>query len=155
MGKNNNLRTIVYAGNYEKVTENGTVREFYYLDGNTIVVRENGNENYFLAFTDNIGSILSVMDENGARVFNATYDAWGNQTVRLNTIGLRRGYTGHEMLNKFEIIYMNQRSLSRSGEVTAACTIPLPTGSSAPTTMCRCQATARASTGTATARTIR
>ena len=64
----------------------------------------------------NIGSILSVMDENGTKVFDASYDAWGKQTVTLNTIGLHRGYTGHEMLSEFDIINMNQRSLSRSGE---------------------------------------
>jgi hypothetical protein len=38
------------------------------------------------------------MDENGTKVFDASYDAWGRQTVTLNTIGLHRGYTGHEML---------------------------------------------------------
>ena len=58
---------------------------------------------------DDLNRILSVMDENGMRVFNATYDAWDYQTVRLNAIGLRRGYTGHEMLNEFEIINMNGR----------------------------------------------
>lgn len=36
-------------------------------------VRENGTEYYFLAFTDNIGSILSVMDINGTKVFEAYY----------------------------------------------------------------------------------
>lgn len=54
--------------------------------------------------------------ENGAKVFDASYDAWGKQTVTLNSIGLHRGYTGHEMLSEFDIINMNQRSLSRSGE---------------------------------------
>ena len=49
------------------------------------------------------------MDENGAKVFDASYDAWGKQTVTLNTIGLHRGYTGHEMLNEFDIINMNGR----------------------------------------------
>lgn len=44
---------------------------------------------------DNLGSILYVMDENGAKVFDSSYDAWGNQTVTLRTIGLYRGYTGH------------------------------------------------------------
>ena len=29
------------------------------------------------------------MDENGTKVFEASYDAWGKQTVTLNTIGLR------------------------------------------------------------------
>ena len=59
---------------------------------------------------------ISVMDEDGTKVFEASYDAWGKQTVMLNTIGLHRGYTGHEMLSEFDIINMNQRSLSRSGE---------------------------------------
>ena len=40
----------------------------------------------------------------------------GRQTVTLNAIGLHRGYTGHEMLSEFDIINMNQRSLSRSRE---------------------------------------
>jgi len=43
------------------------------------------------------------------KVFDASYDAWGRQTVTLNTIGLHRGYTGHEMLNEFDIINMNGR----------------------------------------------
>ncbi|SEA66505.1 RHS repeat-associated core domain-containing protein [Segatella bryantii] len=49
------------------------------------------------------------MDENGTKVFEASYDAWGRQTVTLNTIGLHRGYTGHEMLMEFDIINMNGR----------------------------------------------
>ena len=110
------VRTTVYAGEYEKITENGVTREFYYLDGNTIVIRENGTVRNYHAFTDNLGSILCVMDENGTKVFDASYDAWGKQTVTLNSIGLHRGYTGHEMLSEFDIINMNQRSLSRSGE---------------------------------------
>ena len=65
---------------------------------------------------DNLERLLSVVDENGTKVFDASYDAWGKQTVTLNTIGLHRGYTGHEMLSEFDIINMNQRSLSRSGE---------------------------------------
>ena len=103
------IRTTVYVGGYEKVTENGKTREFYYLDGNTVAVRENGTVKTYLAFTDNLGSILSAMDENGAKVFDASYDAWGKQTVTLNTIGLHRGYTGYEMLSEFDIINMNGR----------------------------------------------
>ena len=62
------VRTTVYAGEYEKITENGNTREFYYLDGNTIAIKENGSIKTYLVFTDNLGSILSVMDENGAKV---------------------------------------------------------------------------------------
>ena len=49
------------------------------------------------------------MVENGQKVFDASYDVWGKQTVALNTIGLHRGYTGHEMLSEFDIINMNGR----------------------------------------------
>ena len=55
-------------------------------------------------------------EKSGAKVFGASYDAWGKQTITLNTIGLHRGYTGHGMLSEFDIINMNQRSLSQSGE---------------------------------------
>lgn len=103
------IRATVYAGDYEKITENGTTREFYYLDGNAIVIKQNGAFKNYIAFTDNIGNILCVREENGAKVFDADYDAWGKQSIRQNSIGLHRGYTGHEMLPEFGIINMNGR----------------------------------------------
>lgn len=48
------IRTTVYAGEYEKITENGNTREFYYLDGNTIAIKENDSVKTYLAFTDNL-----------------------------------------------------------------------------------------------------
>ena len=81
-----------------------------------ILARDNGTVKGYHAFTDNLSSILSVVDENGTKVFDASYDAWGKQTITLNAIGLHRGYMGHEMLGELDIINMNQRSLSRSGE---------------------------------------
>ena len=74
-----------------------------------ILVRENGTLKNYLVFMYNIGSILSVMEKSGAKVFGASYDTWGKQTVTLNTICLHRGYTGHEMLSEFDIINMNGR----------------------------------------------
>ena len=53
------------------------------------------NTQYHFAYTDNLDSILCVMDEDGTKVFDASYDAWGKQTVTFSTIGLHRGYTGH------------------------------------------------------------
>ena len=97
------------ASDYGKITENGATREFYYLDGNAIVIKQNGAFKNYIAFTDNIGNILCVIDENGSKVFDASYDAWGKQTIRQNSIGLHRGYTGHEMLPEFGIINMNGR----------------------------------------------
>lgn len=102
-------RDVVYARNYEKVVENGVTREYYYLDGGAIVIKEGGEFTPYLAMTDHLGSILSVFDRNSVKVFGATYDAWGRQEVSVNTIGLIRGYSGHEMLNEFGIINMNGR----------------------------------------------
>ena len=62
-----------------------------------------------IVFLVNQLSIRFAIDENGTKVFDASYDAWGKQTVTLNTIGLMRGYTGHEMLNEFNLINMNGR----------------------------------------------
>lgn len=103
-------RSVVYAGNYEKVTEGeGIVREFYYLDNGVIVIKQKGVFTPYQAFTDNLGSVLSILNEEGEKVFDAEYDAWGNQTISKNEIGFQRGYTGHEMLNEFGIINMNGR----------------------------------------------
>ena len=84
-------------------------RKFYYLDGDVIVIRQNGTVHAYQSFKDNLGSILSVIDENGSKVFSAEYDAWGKQTVSVNTTGLIRGYGSHEMLNEFCLINMNGR----------------------------------------------
>ncbi len=105
---NDSIKTV-YFGNYEKITDNGHTREFYYLDGGVIVIKENGVFKPYIAFTDHLGSIMSVVDREGTEVFEAQYDAWGEQTVKRNAIGLRRGYTGHEMLGEYGIINMNGR----------------------------------------------
>ena len=102
-------RTTFYVDNYEKIIENGITREFYYLDGGVIIIKENDIFKPYLAFTDNLGSILSVVNENGEKVYNASYDAWGQQTVTVNVIDLHRGYTGHEMLPEFGLVNMNGR----------------------------------------------
>ncbi len=105
-----------FATDYDGATGNllsrqrgGRTREYYYLDGSTIAICENGIVRYYAAFTDQQGSVLSVVNENGRKVFEATYDAWGRQTVTTNTIGLRRGYTGHEMMGEFGLVNMNGR----------------------------------------------
>ena len=84
-----------------------------YLDGNVIVVRQDGVFTPYLAMTDNLGSYLAVVDSLGNKVFNAHYDAWGCQhDVTANSIKLHRGYCGHEMLNEFKLINMNARLYS-------------------------------------------
>lgn len=59
--------------------------------------------------TDNVGSIVGIYDSDGQELFRADYDPWGVMTVRRNDIGFIRGYTGHEMLQEFNLINMNGR----------------------------------------------
>ena len=43
-----------------------------------IIIRDNDRVKYYLAFTDNLGSILSVMDENGTKILGARpKKSWG------------------------------------------------------------------------------
>lgn len=103
-------RTTLYANDYERVTEGGVTRHFYFLDGGAVYVKQSGqSDKVYYICADNLGSILKLVDTTGASVFEATYDAWGKQTVTKNTIGFHRGYTGHEMMPEFGLINMNGR----------------------------------------------
>ena len=63
----------------------------------------------YKGWTDNLGSYLQLIDNTGASVFEAQYDAWGRQEFTKNNVGFHRGYTGHEMLPEFGLINMNGR----------------------------------------------
>lgn len=104
-------RRTFYAGDYERVTENGTTRHFIYLDNGSVYVIEGSQPagSFYCAFTDHLGSVTRIYDESGNSVFEAEYDAWGKQDVTKNTIGFQRGYTGHEMLPEFGLVNMNGR----------------------------------------------
>ncbi|MDD7461266.1 MAG: FG-GAP-like repeat-containing protein [Prevotellaceae bacterium] len=107
------IGNIIYANNYELRTNyNNEAREYYFLDNNVIVIKENGEVKPYLVFKDNLGSFLSVMDETGEKVYQAYYDVWGRldkQEDNYDFLDIRRGYTGHEMLEEFNIINMNGR----------------------------------------------
>ena len=103
-------RTVYYMGDYELVQQNGTTRQLYYLDGGALYVKETGRaDSLYYMFTDHLGSIVDIANSTNRRVFSATYDAWGNQTVTRDEIRFHRGYTGHEMLPDFRLINMNGR----------------------------------------------
>lgn len=103
-------RTTLYAGDYERIISNDTIREFYYIGNGVLYVRETGKADRILyQITDNLGSILRIIDSDGNAVFDASYDAWGKQTLRKNEIGYNRGYTGHEMMPEFGLVNMNGR----------------------------------------------
>ena len=103
-------RTAYYWGDYEEIIENGVTRKLYYLDGNVLYKKQtNCPDSLFYIFTDHLGSVVAILDQNGGEKFRASYDAWGNQAVTRNDLGFHRGYTGHEMLPEFGLINMNGR----------------------------------------------
>ena len=114
--KTNNAvtRTIVYAGDYETVTEGGVTKQLYYLGGNNglvaVYVKQSGqSDKIYYAHKDHLGSIVKLTDNAGTEVFKASYDVWGRRTVANNTFKFHRGYTGHEHLDEFKLIDMNGR----------------------------------------------
>lgn len=110
---NSTIRTVIYGNDYEKVTENGQTRHFYFLDSGAIYVLDDGtganNGQLYYAFTDHLGSVTRLYSESGNEVFTAKYDAWGKQTITTNSLQFRHGYTGHEMMPEFGLINMNGR----------------------------------------------
>jgi RHS repeat-associated protein len=113
--KNNTLtKTIIFAGDYERIIENGTAKQLYYISGSdglaAIYVKQSGQpDKIYYVHADHLGSIVSLTDANGSEVFHAGYDAWGKQTISNNILAFHRGYTGHEHLPDFGLINMNGR----------------------------------------------
>lgn len=107
----NEQYTVLYLDDYEETIVSQQVsKSVCYLDGGVLAMRDaNGTLSLYVPFTDNLGSVTRIYDSSAHEVFNASYDAWGNQTLWLNDIGFIRGYTGHEMLPQFGLINMNGR----------------------------------------------
>jgi RHS repeat-associated protein len=114
--KKNNVavKTTIFAGDYEEITEGGATKYLYYISDDNglaaVYVKQSGqSDKIYYACTDHLGSIIKLVDGNGAKVFEATYDAWGKQTVSNSSFKFYRGYTGHEHLPEFNLIDMNGR----------------------------------------------
>jgi len=59
--------------------------------------------------TDHLGGITALYNSSGTKVLAASYDAWGKRTVTTGTLEFRRGYTGHEHIDGYDLINMNGR----------------------------------------------
>ena len=112
--------TRYYFGNYEEKTDHitGITEKIHYLSGAIYIERSNGRNNFYHALTDNIGSLIALVHEiTGIVAERYAYDPWGvrrnptnwTQNDNRSTWIVNRGYTGHEMLDKFGVINMNGR----------------------------------------------
>jgi len=115
--------TRFYLGDYEEEeTPDGKKRKIHYLSGgdglSAIYVEEDGNSNFYYAYTDHLGSLTVLTDKDGNLKELQAFDPWGNRrnpsdwtslitTPVSNITG--RGYTMHEHLDGFALINMNGR----------------------------------------------
>lgn len=114
--------TRYYFGSYEKDITGSSTKHIHYIDAGqgliAIVVRENGVDTYNYAYTDHLGSILSITNSSGIVTTEQNFDAWGRlrnpstwvyTSVPTAPTWLYRGYAGHEHLPQFSLINMNGR----------------------------------------------
>jgi len=116
------LRTVIYSGNYEKITKGSVIYEVYYInspDGLAAMnIRSGGTDAMKYIYTDHMGSIDLICDQNKNKVFEQSFDAWGRERdpadwAQANPTAapdwLIRGFTGHEHHKEFGLINMNGR----------------------------------------------
>lgn len=114
-----------YFGNKYEISETAQgLEERLYIGGDAynapvVLVRKEGVELLYQITRDYQGSIKAIYDEDGKMVEELSFDPWGRmcnpETGAYYAFGeepnlfLDRGYTGHEHLEKFQLINMNGR----------------------------------------------
>jgi RHS repeat-associated protein len=122
-GKNGDvIKTKYYSPGFEKEVTASTTREISYISSPyglvAINIRQNSADSLYFVDTDHLGSILSLLRNNGTQAAEYSYDEWGRRRRPTNWtlydsipyIGfIDRGYTGHEHYDIFGLIDMNGR----------------------------------------------
>ena len=118
---NNSIKkTVIFAGNYERITRNDTVTHLYYIAGGEglsgIYVKQTKGattlkDGMYYVHPDHLGSLTVITDASGAIKQKSTFDAWGKRAfvTKDNSLVFDRGFTGHEHLEEFSLINMNGR----------------------------------------------
>jgi RHS repeat-associated protein len=114
-------RTRYYFGSYEKDSTASGVKHTWYINSPyglvAVYVKENTTETLYYAETDHLGSLVALRNTNGTVVESYSYDPWGRRRNPSNwsytnvpePVITNRGFTGHEHLEKFNLIDMNGR----------------------------------------------
>ncbi len=114
--------TSYYLSEFEKqILPNGNIREVNYVNAPyglcAMFVNDNGNKNLYYVYSDHLGSLNTLVDDNGNTI-KQNFDPWGRPrnpntwdfaNVPATPAWLTRGYTGHEYLPQFSLINMNGR----------------------------------------------
>jgi len=121
----------IQTGNYEEFRDasNNVMRRLHYINspyGLVAVVEKTPSSQYNTRYitTDYLGSIVCITDDAGNVLQQVSFDAWGRRrnpqtwalyqanaplTPTPSALYFDRGYTGHEHLEKFDLINMNGR----------------------------------------------
>lgn len=129
ISNNQDIYTRYYFGDVEMQVlheDNDLKQTIHYISGlhglaAMAVKEDNGNFDFYYTYTDHLGSILTVTDNQANIIADQNFDAWGrrrnvNDWSFTPPLGesegaswLYRGYTGHEHLPEFNLINMNGR----------------------------------------------
>jgi RHS repeat-associated protein len=110
--------TIRYAGAMEVEVKAGVATAKTYLPLGVGVEVDNLNGTQ-LSYThrDRLGSVVAISDQGGSIVEQLAYDSWGKRRAltapdtpaSLDGVVDNKGFTGHEMLDKLDLVHMNGR----------------------------------------------
>jgi RHS repeat-associated protein len=118
------FETKLYFENCEKLTNEQGEKWITYISGANgiaaIILSESNSQVKYFTYTDHLGSIISLTDENGNVIAEQSFDAWGRRRDPISWLPLKgnsnsgvdwlyRGYTGHEHIDEFALINMNNR----------------------------------------------
>ena len=114
--------TKYFFDSYEKEISSGQTTHIHYISvgGLRVIVTKvnSGSDVYHYAYTDHLGSILTVTTNTGVIEAEQNFDAWGRKrspstwtytSIPSVPYWLYRGYTGHEHLPTFGLVNMNGR----------------------------------------------
>jgi uncharacterized protein (TIGR02594 family) len=117
----NFLKTKYFSLNYEKVIDSSGTRQLHYIYSPygliAVIIKKGSTETLYYTETDHLGSIIGLFNPGNAYAEKYSYDAWGRRRNPTNwsydsipapTL-IDRGFTGHEHLDKFDLINMNGR----------------------------------------------
>lgn len=112
-----------FIGNVEvEYNSNGQIAFKRQLGNYAVITETNSSTQETFLFSDHLGSIDVITDENGKMLQSMSFDAWGKRRLPANWAQMSnfdtrnylsdyttRGFTGHEMLDTFGIINMGGR----------------------------------------------
>ncbi|MFC4653754.1 RHS repeat domain-containing protein [Rheinheimera marina] len=102
---------------FEKVTlPSGVVEHKFYFGDAVATRRTAGGDQVYYLHKDQQGSTTAITNPTGGIVQQFIYDPWGKQfevtttSLTYSSQAVSSGYTGHEMVNDFEVIHMGGRT---------------------------------------------